>query len=182
MPPPLPSLGKKPPLTLHPVAPLVGKLPPSRSRLHMFKAKPQRSKFDHSHDFDMKPDTPEPQLMVSHRYLSSRSIVDFLSDDGRGDVENDSSGRVLEGTTTTTSNEKAVVLSKELVALKSIQGRVDHVMLAFDESMAKASVGSFDSGDPMAPLTWKVGEILMATHESLTMASGFNERLFTKVP
>ncbi|RQM28248.1 hypothetical protein B5M09_000587 [Aphanomyces astaci] len=55
-------------------------------------------------------------------------------------------------------------------------------MLAFDESMAKASVASFDSGDPMAPLTWKVGEILMATHESLTMASGFNERLFTKVP
>ncbi|RHY35514.1 hypothetical protein DYB32_000044 [Aphanomyces invadans] len=145
-------------------------MPPNGSRLHFFKAKPHRSKYDHSHDFDIKPGTPEP---ASHpnggMYASTRSIVDILSDDGRGDSTDDSrTGRLIApGSTTIITTDKSLPLSKELVALKSIQGRIDNA-------------STFDSTDTLTPLTWKVGEILMATHESLTMASGFNERLFTK--
>ncbi len=38
-----------------------------------------------------------------------------------------------------------------------------------------------DETDDYASLSWKVGEILMATHEALTMSSGFNEHSFTHV-
>ncbi|KAF0696498.1 Aste57867_12754 [Aphanomyces stellatus] len=200
MPPPrpLPSLGKKAGVQLHPVAP---RTPVTRasSRLQLFQAK-KRSKLDHSHDFDRKAVvTPEKELEdyfprdAAGSSLSTHEYGGF-EDEGNGICGVVVGGNVGIGTERRASDKRGSTtlivaddskrMTKELAALKSIQGRIDHVMHAFDESMSKASgdAGGFDSsGDVVAPpLTWKVGEILMATHESLTMASGFNERLFTK--
>jgi hypothetical protein len=49
----------------------------------------------------------------------------------------------------------------------------------FDEAMAQTL--PTNENDNYAPTTWKVGEILMAAHESLTMSSGFNDRPYTAV-
>ncbi|KAH9134001.1 hypothetical protein LEN26_006899 [Aphanomyces euteiches] len=170
---------------LHPVAPpstQVRGRPPAPvkrgSRLQLFKAK-GRSKYDHSHDFDgngtPEDDMPFPRSRsVASSHQGEHDPLPLEYDDENHHQDDKSDSDVVPPT------------PKELVALKTIQGRVHHVMTAFDASMAQSPYGFdtsfYESSTTSAPssVSWRVGEILMATHESLAMASGFNERLFTK--
>ncbi|KDO23818.1 hypothetical protein SPRG_11250 [Saprolegnia parasitica CBS 223.65] len=65
---------------------------------------------------------------------------------------------------------------EELQVLKSIQSRVDSAMQSYDEAMNRPVIEYDNNPDEYMPVTWKVGEILMATHEAMTMMSGFSER------
>ncbi|EQC31586.1 hypothetical protein SDRG_10756 [Saprolegnia diclina VS20] len=67
---------------------------------------------------------------------------------------------------------------KELQLLKSIQSRVDSAMQSYDEAMNRPVIEYDNNPDEYMPVTWKVGEILMATHEAMTMMSGFSDRPF----
>ncbi|OQR99139.1 hypothetical protein ACHHYP_07252 [Achlya hypogyna] len=67
---------------------------------------------------------------------------------------------------------------KELQLLQKIQGRVDSAMQSYDEAMSRPVIEYDSNPDEYMPVTWKVGEILMATHEAMTMISGFSERPF----
>ncbi|OQS02604.1 cholesterol 7-alpha-monooxygenase-like isoform X2 [Thraustotheca clavata] len=152
----LPSLRKKS-IHLHPVSPIA---PSPRARMILKKSKHHQTQ----EMINSKVDVDETfQLHIPHEG-SNRSINDASAVDE--DVYDE-------------DISTATQVPKELHLLKKIQSRVDSAMQSYDDAMNRPVVEYDNNPDEYLPVTWKVGEILMATHEAMTMISGFSERPFT---